>query len=256
MSQYNQADEGGKQTACMRCKKDCMLEVHTHDVSDCLAASATNEFEAAFRVCIHDELPISRMGYELLPQDLNRLADGGLLNDKIINVYFEIVSKYSTQAVHSFSTFFYSALRSRGVEWVQRWTSEVNIFDNKLIFIPVHVPGHWCLVVMDVEEMQLEYYDSLGTADMQVVDFVIEYLRAEWCRVCGDGFKISIKPMKDIPQQQNGTDCGVFVCMYARYRLEKNSKWFRSNEIKSLRKAILHEIMAGRIIYLVPHVLG
>ena len=252
MSQYSQTDECSKQNEFKCYKNNCTV----NNTNKYLDVSAMIESETDFKMCIDNELPISRMGYELLPEDINRLSDCGLLNDKIINVYFEIASKYSEQATYSFSTFFHSALRSRGVEWVQRWTSNINIFDNKLILIPIHVPGHWCLVVIDVEEMQLEYYDSLGNVDMQIVDAVIEYLRAEWSKVNGNGFRISVKLMKDIPQQQNGTDCGVFICMYARYRLERCNKWFCSNQIKSLRKAMLNEIVAGRIIYLVPHVIG
>jgi len=36
---------------------------------------------------------------------------------------------------------------------------------------------------------------------------------------------------KDIPQQLNGSDCGVFICMYARHLAEQISFSFMQSDI-------------------------
>jgi len=32
---------------------------------------------------------------------------------------------------------------------VKRWTKKVDIFDNQMIFVPVHLGNHWCMAVIE-----------------------------------------------------------------------------------------------------------
>lgn len=191
--------------------------------------------------------------YELDPEDLRRLGPGYLLNDRVINAYFELLAEHSQGSVYVFSTFFYSTLVRRGVEWVQRWTCRTNIFRGRLIYIPVHLPGHWVLVVVDLENMVLEYYDSACGVDRDVVHWIGRYLKAEWSRIHSRGLRLGIAVKRRIPLQKNGYDCGVFVCMFGRYRLEGSRDWFSSSDVQDLRKMMVHEIVAGRILYSTSH---
>ena len=46
---------------------------------------------------------------------------------------------------------------------VSRWPkkAKVNVCELKKIFIPIHVPGHWAVVFIDVLNKEIYYYDSL-----------------------------------------------------------------------------------------------
>ncbi|UYI27868.1 sentrin/SUMO-specific protease SENP1 [Encephalitozoon cuniculi] len=215
--------------------------------------SRQSQLDAVAEACLEVSTAVKREGYELLPEDIRRMRDGSLLNDKIINVYFELLAKHSKATVYVFSTFFYTTLSRRGVEWVQRWTSGINIFENRLIYIPVHIPGHWMLMVFDVREMVLEHYDSMGNVYRDVARGVSGYLRDEWRRIHGKDPLISIRLKRKIPLQRNGKDCGVFVCMFGRYRLCGDREWLSSDDIPRFRKMMLHEIMSSRILYRTFH---
>ena len=51
---------------------------------------------------------------------------------------------------HYFSTHFYSMLCKQGPEGVQRWTAKkgIDIFQKRLIFVPVNKSLHWSLTVI------------------------------------------------------------------------------------------------------------
>ena len=55
-----------------------------------------------------------------------------------------------------------SKLKSGGYGCVKLWTKAVDIFQNSLILVPVHLGAHWTLAAIDVEEKSMIYFDSLG----------------------------------------------------------------------------------------------
>lgn len=215
--------------------------------------SNQEQLDAIAEACLRTSTAIKREGYELFPEDIERTKDGLMLNDKIVNVYFELLAKHSKIGVYVFSTFFYTTLGKRGIPWVQRWTSGINIFENRLIYIPVYIPGHWILVVFDVRKKVLEHYDSMGNVYTEVVLRILGYMKDEWSRVYKSELSLSVDIKRKIPLQRNGRDCGVFVCMFGRYRLCGSEECLPSDRIPGFRKLMLHEIVSGRILYDVFH---
>ena len=119
---------------------------------------------------------------KLCGRDIHRLQRGEWLNDEIINYYLQMVrersfnssttSKVSTRSpkktlpkIHIFNTFFYQLLSTRGYTSVRRWTkkAKVNLFDMDRVVIPINKGGfHWILVIVNVTQKRIEYYDSMG----------------------------------------------------------------------------------------------
>ena len=67
--------------------------------------------------------------------------------------------------IHTFNTFFYSLLSVRGYAGVRRWTkkAKVNLFELDRVVIPINKGGfHWILVIVNVSQKRVEYYDSMG----------------------------------------------------------------------------------------------
>lgn len=67
--------------------------------------------------------------------------------------------------IFAFNTFFYSLLSSRGYSGVRRWTkkAKINVFELDRVVIPINKGGfHWILVIVNITEKRVEYYDSMG----------------------------------------------------------------------------------------------
>lgn len=105
---------------------------------------------------------------DLLGRDIFTLSPGQELNDEIVNNYLMMIeergrtagSKYPS--VFSFSTFFYSKLVKQGPESVGSCKRKQNLFKHDLLLIPVNVNGnHWILVVVDLRDATVWYYDSM-----------------------------------------------------------------------------------------------
>uniref|UniRef100_A0A915CRS5 Ubiquitin-like protease family profile domain-containing protein n=1 Tax=Ditylenchus dipsaci TaxID=166011 RepID=A0A915CRS5_9BILA len=110
--------------------------------------------------------------------------------------------------------------------------------------------GHWSFVMVNLEKGKLVYHDSLhgdGTKHVNLIkDFVAEYaVERGYATEDRSSDFMTVDPSnwlcccpKDIPKQQNGLDCGVFVCKFAELLLSMN--WFErsANDLCSYQKKI------------------
>lgn len=179
----------------------------------------------------------------LTASDWARLEDGQHLNDALLDFFIRLlVRTFGGPRVHAFSSLFFSRLSSQGVQdgtqgWanVETWTrgmrraSALGIFACDFLFVPIHDARakHWSLAVISRPwaaaecsgvraEATVSFLDSCAPnaqAEAQVMHFIRGYLASEWNSVgCGaydaeDLTRISV----DAPQQNNDSDCGVFV---------------------------------------------
>ena len=105
-----------------------------------------------------DGLVVKSHNINIQTKDLNLLTGENWLNDKIIDGYLKMISdRSSTDAyrreklpkVYAMSSYFFENLMNRGTPAVEKWTKDVDIFDFDLILVPIHLPKHWCLAVVD-----------------------------------------------------------------------------------------------------------
>jgi Ulp1 family protease len=80
---------------------------------------------------------------------------------------------------HAFNTFFYPKIKKEGHDSVKRWTKKVDLFSKRLVIIPVHLTMHWCMCIVDIEKLRIEYYDSLSGRE-SFYSPVLAYLKNEW----------------------------------------------------------------------------
>jgi Ulp1 family protease len=84
-------------------------------------------------------------------------------------MYLEMIAHRSTS--HSYQkegmpritvlpTLLYTIFKEQGFEKVRRWTKSTNIFECDMSIIPVNMPGHWVLIVIDHRKKLLRLYDS------------------------------------------------------------------------------------------------
>lgn len=193
---------------------------------------------------------------ELRRDDLKRLKYFEWLNDECVNAYMGVLSDRSKNNpdlpdCHFFNSFFYSYLSQNGYNYdkVKNWTKSVDIFTKSKVVIPVnHSNTHWTLAIINFDTKCFEYYDSLGNNDYDCLERLRKYVKDQYKTKHGGEYNLSdwkdIMP-KEIPHQQNGSDCGVFVCKYADYCSRDRLFDFRQSDMRTIRKRIILEIIAS-----------
>ena len=118
----------------------------------------------------------------------------------------------------------------------------------RMVIIPVHFVLHWVLSVWDAEH-GLRVFNSLGddTASVNRVLAGAPLVRlAKGLRIMdkhGDWVGGKSKP-PNYPQQGNGTDCGVFVCMNATRLLDGRPFFTQRNADRSRARIALRILTA------------
>ncbi|KAI5151619.1 sentrin-specific protease 1 [Enteropsectra breve] len=180
--------------------------------------------------------------------DFLRLLPNKWLNDKIINAYMELLTKHF-KGVYAFSTHSYTLMRSKDMDEIVEWFKDEDLFSYNYIVVPLHLTNHWTLII--VQDSLISYYDSLGCLNNHAIITIkklLQTLHAE--KYNKEKRYFGFNASKNIVQQTNADDCGVFCCMYARYMLDPEADTlFLSSDIPMLRRRMFHEILAGKIIY-------
>ncbi|KAF6385469.1 SUMO specific peptidase 2 [Rhinolophus ferrumequinum] len=204
-----------------------------------------------------DEILSSAFKLRITRGDIQTLKNYHWLNDEVINFYMNLLvernKKQGYPALHAFSTFFYPKLKSGGYQAVKRWTKGVNLFEQELILVPIHRKVHWSLVVIDLRKKCLKYLDSMGQKGHRICEILLQYLQdesktkrnidlnhLEWTHY-------SMKP-HEIPQQLNGSDCGMFTCKYADYISRDKPIAFTQHQMPLFRKKMVWEILHQQLL--------
>ncbi|XP_061592101.1 sentrin-specific protease 1 [Cololabis saira] len=196
-------------------------------------------------------------GLSLTRKDLQTLSNLNWLNDEVINFYMNLLversKKPSLPSVNTFNTFFYPKLRSSGYSAVRRWTKKMDIFAKDLLLVPVHLGMHWCLSVVDFRKKSVMYFDSMGGTNLDACLTLLEYLQHE-CKdkkgkeMVTEGWILHSKDQNEIPQQMNGSDCGMFTCKYADYITKDKPITFTQKHMPYFRRRMVWEILNRRLL--------
>ncbi|XP_055532417.1 sentrin-specific protease 1-like isoform X2 [Wyeomyia smithii] len=205
------------------------------------------------------EVVINKFNISITRNDLATLIGDNWLNDEVINFYMNLLIERSKQhaddgfpRVYAMNTFFIPKLFASGHAGLKRWTRKVDIFSYDIIPIPVHVGRvHWCMAVIDLKNQSIRYYDSMGTPNKPVLDALEQYLKDESLdkrKKPFDTSGFSKEHMRDCPRQMNGSDCGVFSCMFAEHESRNREIGFSQQHMPYFRQKMIYEISQGRLI--------
>jgi Ulp1 family protease len=180
------------------------------------------------------------------------------LNDEVINAHLDLTVKYLRRQAnnlgpndapkyHAFNSFFYKNLREEGYQKVSRWASRVKIGGSALlnletVFIPVHEGMHWTLLVVSPRMRTIEYFDSLGGRADSFVANIRLWLQGELGAAYNESEWIFLNTPS--PQQDNGSDCGVFLLTSAKaIALGLKPTVYGPRDIGLIRMKIVAELM-------------
>lgn len=188
-------------------------------------------------------------------RDMRTLKDLAWLNDEVINFYMNMIIERGKAdnypSVHAFNTFFFPKLISTGYDSLKRWTKKVDIFAHDYLLIPVHRGMHWCMAIIDMKEKVIRYYDSMDGRFPQCMDALLNYLHKESLDKKKQPFDATgwVKEHAEgIPQQNNGSDCGMFACMYAEYVSRGAPITFTQENMPYFRRKAVYEILKAKLL--------
>jgi Ulp1 family protease len=200
-------------------------------------------------------------------EDLNEILDADKeVNNFIIDAYLEMLttSRNGNREFGFIPTYVVNYFRRDGLftpDWLLQMRQH-GIGHVRYWHIPAHLNGnHWVLTVMDVQENEIIFYDSLAPRDLTMTNlrFMVDIygmFQALYARL-GDQrseqFNWQIGRMEgrhNVPTQENGIDCGVFMLMFAADIVQQRSlhpvMGIRQNHIGQAREQIYRDLLAFR----------
>ncbi|NXS42962.1 SENP2 protease, partial [Balaeniceps rex] len=147
---------------------------------------------------------------------------------QVINFYMSLLvernKKEGYPAVHAFSTFFYPKLISGGYK-----------------------------AVIDVRKKTIKYFDSMGQKRDNICATLFQYLQEESrdkrnLELTFSEWTLHSMESHEIPQQLNGSDCGVFMCKYADYISRDKPITFTQNHMPYFRRKMVWEIIHQQLL--------
>lgn len=202
-------------------------------------------------------------GIQITGETLWCLRPGAWLNDEVINLYLELLKEREKRdprkflKCHFFNTFFYKKLISgrSGYDYkaVRRWTTQkklgYSLIDCDKIFVPIHQEIHWCLAIINKKDEKFQYLDSLGGRDSRVLNALARYIVDEVKDKCGKVIDVSSWEQEyvlDLPAQENGFDCGMFMIKYADFYSRGFELCFDQDHMPYFRRRTANEILRLR----------
>ena len=213
-----------------------------------------------------EEMVGRRNERQILVRDMKKLTCGQKLNDEVINNYLallqEEVESKKNFGVLSVSSLFYGPALKKGFEFRAYWDVQRRWSNYQKILFPIFHPslepgatGHWGLVVADQQKQEICYWDSLESGRekaQRICQVITSYLNK---RREAEGRQVlnwrRVEMPADLPSQDDGKSCGLFVLMYGRMAAIEDNFYTRlaAQDLNCLRLAIAAELFSGKIIY-------
>ena len=209
---------------------------------------------------------------DIVTLDLSCLEDTEWLNGDVINAYSHIINQQFKESAFIFSTYFYQSLVNRGVDDMHRWTRNVNIFEKKYVFFPIHENSHWYLILLNNIHKALYILDPyvplthLKFKKLHEKEFIkasekksnigfehekrLHKILHEYILMhhqCPPNIVYTASVNDNIPKQTNDYDCGVFLLAFMKYTVLEANFDFDTNDMSSFRAIFKDEILNSKI---------
>ncbi|XP_061370552.1 ubiquitin-like-specific protease ESD4 [Gastrolobium bilobum] len=244
----------------LRPKKELVEEVPREPFVS-LTSEEKNEVARAFSANRNRTLVThENSNIEITGEKFQCLMPGAWLNDEVINLYLELLKEREQREpqkflkCHFFNTFFFKKLISgrNGYDFksVRRWTSQrklgYGLLECDKIFVPIHKEIHWCLAVINKKDEKFQYLDSLKGKDNHALKVLARYFVDEVKDKTGKDIDVSTwekEFVEDLPEQENGFDCGVFMIKYADFYSRGLGLCFNQEHMPYFRLRTAKEIL-------------
>ncbi|XP_050307216.1 sentrin-specific protease 1-like [Anthonomus grandis grandis] len=242
---------------CLKIKSDLSYMVPEEEAEEELPELTEEQLNMVRRAFRGDpnEVLARNFNLNITRRDLMTLAGLNWLNDEVINFYMNLIIERGKDkkwpSSYAFNTFFYTKLIKDGPQSLRRWTKRIDLFSYDFVCVPVHLGMHWCMAIIDFTEKKIKYFDSMGSPNNRCLEALRSYLEAEHLDKKDSPYNTrdwNLVNMDEIPQQMNGSDCGMFACTFAEFITRKAKITFSQDDMPYLRKKMVVEIMSGKLL--------
>lgn len=219
----------------------------------------TLEMEAVINTSLKsgNQVLIDAFSIPIKRTDIETLCGLNWLNDEIVNFYLQMIVERSNNQkkwprVYATNTFFYPRLMKSGHSALKRWTKKIDVFAHDLILIPVHLGMHWCLAAINLKDKTITYYDSMNGSNERCLNALEQYLQDEHMDKKNTSFdtsKFKKVHAKNIPQQMNGSDCGMFALKFSEYLSRSANITFTQKDMPYFRRRMIYEIVKKQLMH-------
>lgn len=129
----------------------------------------------------------------------------------------------------------------------------LNILDKEIIMFPINLnQTHWALITVVMHSKTINYYDSLYTISessnnkMILISYLLDSY-FEYNKFTENLKKKWIYNFVQCNKQENGYDCGVFVCKFMDYISRGQQITFSQKDMKYFRILIAGELFSEKI---------
>ena len=189
-------------------------------------------------------------------RDFQTLSGTEFLNDRIVDEYMRLIRERnqadsSLPVVYTCITHLYTGIVSRGLEHTKTWVKK-DLRMKDLILIPIHEERmvHWSLIAVETSTKTVNYFDSLINQRVHSrAPRIFKLYMEKYYRDRGENVTFKIRIRGDAPKQENGYDCGVFLCQYAERVARRSSLNFNQKDLDlaGAREMMTQELLEGRI---------
>ena len=191
--------------------------------------------------------------------DFQSLCGSEYVNDRIINEYFRLIQERneadsSLPKVFACCSQLYTVIGWRGLEETLKMYRREDLRMKELIFFPIHNDRlfHWSLIVVETSTKVVYYFDSIPRERIySPAPRIIKKYMEKYYENRGEKVFFKIKRREDAPCQENGYDCGVFVCQYAEKIARRSPLNFSQKDLNHplarARDRMIQELIEGRI---------
>merc|ERR1719154_554432 len=105
---------------------------------------------------------------------------------------------------------------------------------------------------IDIKKKAITYYDSMGGNNLACLRALTDYVKDEHLAKKGKALDMSSWKQvvaKEIPQQMNGSDCGMFTCKFAEYLSRRARITFSQKDMPYFRRRMVYEIVENTLLH-------
>jgi hypothetical protein len=229
-----------------------------------MAREINETFNKQYSEYVHDK---QKFGMTLTVKDLSNYLGRNWIEDITINFYLEMVKSRNRTHPNSLKVFaFHAEVMKMFIESNYRYEGIVDetadpddIFDHGILFFPMHSHHHWSLICVNVSRKELSGYDSLGKDMTNYKRGIIHYVRMEYEKLAArdpnkyplsrdEFFKDWNCRFDSVPQQENYSDCGIFLLQFAEYLSREQPFDFDQSHMKYFRQRMAFETLKGQLL--------
>jgi sentrin-specific protease 1 len=204
---------------------------------------------------------------EIRQSDFALLSEGVWINDSVTDAYMNlIVQRSKSEAgramglpkVEALSVFHMPRFKEKGYEGVKSWARNRDLSNIDFLLVPWNlVNRHWAIAVVQYDERQLYWYDSMPDPDLYTQYYydlkcVKQYLYYHEKDITPrltaprhDFMTWRTWPKVICPSQNNGSDCGIFACQVANLISQSAPLYFAQDEMLYWRQRMMVELRTG-----------